>query len=101
MAKIQINRTSPQSTQNAFTKIKSLFENDPDLKRIDSNYKCQFDDAACTGTAKGKMFDAQLRVSANGTGSSVDLTVTLPLMVSPLKGTIEKTLSAKLEKALA
>ena len=72
---------------------------DKDLRKLDSNYQCQFDDKSLTGSAKGKQFEAKLKV-ASGSKTQVTLEVSLPLLLTPFKGMIENTLNKKLDSVL-
>lgn len=72
---------------------------DKDLRKLDSNYKCQFDDGTLTGTAKGKQFEAKLKV-VSGSKTQVSLEVNLPLLLTPFKGMVETTLNKKLDSVL-
>lgn len=96
MPKIQIDKVTNLPVPQSYEKIKTMLSNDPDLTKLDPNYKCQFDDQKCNGSAKGKMFDAQMAISSEGAGSKVTLVVTIPLVVTPFKGKIEHILTKKL-----
>jgi len=89
------------SDAEAFERLKTVLNDDPELRKLDSSYKCNFDDAAKQGTAKGSKFEAHLNVEANGDGSDVAIEVKLPLMLSPFKSVVESTLKKKVAKALA
>jgi len=99
MPKISIETTSSLSPQDTYTKIKAILADDKDLRKLDSNYKCQFDDGTLSGTAKGKQFEANLKV-AKGSSTQVTIEVSLPLLLSPFKGYVEKTLRQKLNSVL-
>jgi hypothetical protein len=96
MAKIKIEKTSSLSPKDAFGKIKEFFSNDHDLRKLDSNYKCQFDDNLMAGTAKGSKFEAAMSVLPQAGGSKIQVEVSLPLMLTPFKGFVEKTIQDKL-----
>jgi hypothetical protein len=100
MPKVKVESKSKHSAEETFKKIKDLLENDRDLRKMDSKYTCQFNDSALTGSAKGGKFEADMRVTSNGTGCSVEIEVSLPLMLTPVKGVVQSTLQKKLESAL-
>ena len=100
MPKILIEKETSVSANDAFEKIKTLLSDDRDLRKLDSGYQCQFDAAARKGTAKGKQFTATMLVH-EGPKTKVELTIELPLMLTPFKGMVENTLRGKLEKILA
>jgi len=101
MAKVSIKKDSPLNQSETFTRLKSVLDQDHDLRKLDPDYRCQFDDQAKTGTAKGSKFEANLSVTATGDTSTLVVEVKLPLLLSPFKSMIETTLTKKIEKALA
>jgi hypothetical protein len=54
-----------------------------------------------SGTAQGSMFKAKLNVKENAGGSTVAVTVDLPMTLMLMKGMVEKTLQKKLDEALS
>ena len=101
MPKIKVESQSKHSAQDTFQKIKSLLENDKDLRKMDSSYVCNFNESALSGSAKGGKFEANMKVQNAGAGSAVEIEVSLPLMMTPFKGVVQSTLQQKLERALA
>ncbi|MBX9769526.1 MAG: polyhydroxyalkanoic acid system family protein, partial [Bdellovibrionales bacterium] len=95
--KINIEKTSTKTPQESFQAIKTMLSYDPDLRKLDSSYKCEFDETSLSGKAKGEKFEAKLLVA----GGRIQLEVQIPLMLTPFKGMIETTLTKKLEKALS
>lgn len=96
MPKVTIQKQTSLTAKDAFNKVRSLLESDPDLKKLDAGYKTHFDAAQLTGEATGKMFKAQMTVKSAGSGSNVEIVVDLPLALALVKGMVEKTLSKKL-----
>jgi hypothetical protein len=101
MPKVKAEKQSNHSAQESFKKIKQMLESDKDLRKLDPNLACTFNDASMTGQAKGSKFKADMKVTANGSGSHVEIEVDLPLMLTPIKGMVQSTLQKKLESALA
>jgi hypothetical protein len=101
MAKVSIKKDSPLNQSETFTRLKKVLDQDSDLRKLDPDYRCQFDEGAKTGTAKGSKFEANLKVTAKGEASSLEIEVKLPLLLSPFKSMVETTLTKKIEKALA
>ncbi len=101
MPKVTVNSKSAKTQAEAFEVVKDFISNDPDLKKLDPSYKVDFNESNHSGQAKGKQFSAQLRVSGDGDGSSVEIVVDLPFMLSPFKGKIQSSLKEKLDNALA
>ncbi len=100
MPKFKVEKTSTLKPEESFKKIKQFLSEDPDLKTLDSSYKCQFEDDKLTGSAKGQKFNAQMQVLPNGDTSKVEITVDLPLLLMPFKGLVENTLNKKLDRLL-
>jgi hypothetical protein len=96
MPKITVDKKTTLEPKAAFEKIKEFFNNDRDLRKLDSNYQCQFNESALTGTAKGQKFQAEMNVRSEGTGSRIQVEISLPLMLTPFKGYVEKTVHDKL-----
>lgn len=101
MPKIKVETESKKSAQETFKAIRNLLENDRDLRKMDSSYTCNFNESSLTGSAKGGKFEADMKVVAKGSGSSVAIEVNLPLMLTPVKGVVQSTLQKKLETALS
>jgi hypothetical protein len=101
MPKFNVSSSSKYSAPETFKKIRELFENDRDLKKMDPGYVSQFDESKLNGSAKGGKFEAQMRIVPSGNSCSVEIEVNLPLMLTPLKGVVQSTLQKKLETALA
>jgi len=101
MPKVKVTSNSKLTPQETFKKIKQMLETDADLRKLDSSYRCEFNDAQLTGSAKGGKFQAQLRVQNSGQGAQVEIDVDLPLMLTPVKGIVQSTLQKKLDQVLA
>lgn len=101
MPKVSIDHDTQMTAADAFNKIKTFFESDQDIRRFDSNLKCEFTDANMTGKAHGSQFKADISVTAKGSGSSVKVVVDLPLLLAPFKGKVQETIQRKLGKYLA
>jgi hypothetical protein len=101
MPKVNLHLDSNHSPKDTYDRVNKFLENDKDLKKLDPSYVCQFDPAAMKGTAKGKLFSAQLQISPKAQGASVDITVDLPMTLALAKGMVQKTLQKKLDQSLA
>lgn len=98
MPKVTVQKKTTLTANEAFQKVKTFLENDPDLKKLDSGYKTNFDEATLTGQANGKMFKANMTVKGAGNGSEIEIVVDLPLTLALVKGVVEKTLAKKLSE---
>jgi len=99
MPKIDLKHESKLPPNEAMAKIKSFFESDKDLQKIDSNIKTDFKDQ--TGKVSGSQFTAQIQTKAKDSGSEIQVTVEIPLLLSMFKGKIQEMVDKKLKKYLA
>jgi hypothetical protein len=67
MAKVSIKKDSPLNQTETFSRLKTVLDKDSDLRKLDPDYQCQFDEQAKTGSAKGSKFDASLSKIASFT----------------------------------
>lgn len=101
MPKVKIDHETSLPASDAFSKIKSFFETDSDVRRLDPNLKCEFMDGKMEGKATGSQFKADISVDQKGSGSVIHLAIDLPLMLTPFKGKIQETIERKLSQYLA
>jgi len=100
MPSLKIVHNSSVSPSETFKKVCQLFESDPDLKKLDPGYSCNFNSDALSGVAEGKQFKAKLQVASAGQGSIVEIFVELPFHLGLVKGLVQKTLEKKLGENL-
>ncbi len=98
MPKVKVNHVSSLSPQDCFNKIQKLFESDKDLRKLDGNFTCDFDEDNMCGNAKSKQFKANMQVHDHADGSEVELIIDLPLHLSLAKGMVKTMLTKKLDK---
>lgn len=101
MPKVNIEYTSPLKAAETFAKVKDLLANDESIRKIDSNIKCDFNDAKMCGNVTGSKFKAQMSVKEAGDQSNVSIVVDLPILLSAFKGQVKATIEKKLTKILA
>ena len=101
MPKVKVESQSKHSAQETFKKIRAMLEDDRDLKKMDPSYACNFNEQSMTGKAKGGKFEADMKVVSTGAGAKVEIEVSLPLLLTPVKGIVQSTLQKKLDSALA
>lgn len=101
MPSIKIEKQVNKPASETFKRISDLLSNDKDLRKLDAKYKADFNPATMSGTAEGSMFKANLNVKESSGGSTVAVTVDLPMTLMLMKGMVEKTLQKKLDEALA
>lgn len=87
------------NAEEAYNKVCDYLENSEGLKKLDSNLKYDFDKGSKTGKVKGSKFECSLKVEEDGK-TKVVLNISIPLLLSPFKGSIESTLKEKMTKIL-
>ena len=98
MAKVKVSHISNNSPEECFKKIQKLFENDKDIRKLDANFTCDFDEDNLCGTADSKQFKAKMEISDHSDGAEVNLVITLPMHLALAKGMVKTMLTKKLEK---
>lgn len=101
MPSVKVTSSSNLAPAECFSRVTKMFETDQDLRKLDPHFNCKFDAQGLKGTAEGKQFKATMNVLPSGAGSNVEIVVDLPLLLSPVKGMVQKTLEKKLASALS
>lgn len=101
MPSIKIERTSKANSGETFEKLVKLLDEDRELRKLDPDYKCEFERKNLTGVAKSKLFTANLKVHESGGVSRIELVVDLPFHLALVKGLVQRTLEKKLDETLA
>lgn len=101
MPTIKLEKSTNKAPQEAFSQIKNFLESDKELQKLDPKLQYNFDMNSLKADAKGSHFQAKLSVTENSGGSNVSFIVELPFHLALMKGMVEKTLSGKIDKALA
>ena len=100
MPKLKIEKKISLGPDEAYAKVKTFIETDETLRKLDSHYKCTFDEAAKSCKAVGNQFTAVLAVQSQGSDSVVTVDVEIPFALALIKGKIEEILRHKLDKYL-
>lgn len=101
MPKVNIKQNSNLNPQEAYDKVTSFLSDDSDLKKLDPSYTCDFDPKSLSGKATGKLFKANMKITEDGDGSTVEIIVDLPLHLALAKSMVEKTLTKKLGNVIS
>ncbi len=101
MPKFKVESDSKHSISETFSKVKNFLETDHDIKKLDPSAKISFNEQQLTGAAKGSKFEAEIKVLGTGDGAKVEIEVTLPLLLTPVKGMVQATIQKKLTSALS
>lgn len=101
MPKFTVDHTSQQDPDSAFDTIKNLLSGDGELKKFDTKAQVDFNESGKVASIKGAQFKADMKVSGQGNGSTVAVTVDIPFMLTPFKGKIQESIQKMLKKHLA
>lgn len=99
MPKFTVEQSSKLSADDCFSKIKNFMNSkDNDIRKFDTKMDVTFEDGKKVCDIKGSQFKAQIQVLPDSAGSKAQITVDLPLMLTPFKGKIESMLKDNLTK---
>ncbi len=101
MPKISFDHTSNQEPDKVFSVIKEFLNNPDEIKKFDASLKCDFDESSRSAKIKGSQFKGDFKVEPLSSGSKVSVLLDIPLLLLPLKGKIQETLTRKLTKYLS
>ncbi|MBY0384277.1 polyhydroxyalkanoic acid system family protein [bacterium] len=100
MPKVNVDVNSKYTAQETFSKIKSIFGENSEIKKFDAQMVCNFNDSQLSATAKGGKFSADISVNPQGDQSQVSIVVEVPFLLSAFKGQIKSTIEKKLSHML-
>lgn len=100
MPKFTVEHLTATDTQTTFIKLKDFFTKTDEMKKFDPKVECSFNDQSQTCQLNGSQFKAEVHVSANNTGSKVNIVVDLPFLLTPFKGKVQEGLQKMLKKHL-
>lgn len=100
MPKINVEHVSKLNPTEVFNKLKTFFEGEHDIRRLDPKIQCTFNDSNMTGQATGSQFKAEMSVKKSGESSIVAVTVDLPFILTPIKGKVQEKIQSQLAKHL-
>lgn len=100
MPKFTVEHQTATDTKDTFIKLKDFFTKTEEMKKFDPKVECSFNDNAQSCQLKGSQFKADVQVVAQGQGSKINITVDLPLLLSPFKGKVQEGLLKMLKKHL-
>lgn len=99
MPKFSVEYPTSHGVTDTYTKLKNFFQTD-EIKKFDSKVECKFNDPSYSCDLKGSQFKGDFKVTEAGTGSHVKINIDLAFLLTPLKGTIQETLTKMLKKHL-
>ena len=99
MPSFKVEHETKMDPQQTFDKVCDYLQNSEGLKKLDSHLQYNFDKAAKTGRVKGSKFECDLKV-LESPQTKVVLEISIPLLLTPFKSTIENNLREKMTKIL-
>ncbi len=101
MPKFKVECDSKHSIKDTFGKVKTFLDTDADIKKLDPGAKITYNEQLLTGNAKGSKFDAEIKVLSRENGAKVEIEVSLPMLLIPIKGMVQASIQKKLKTALS
>ena len=101
MPKVNVDINSKYSAKETFNKLKSVFGENSEIKKFDSQMNCSFNDDNLSACAKGGKFSADIKVNPQGEQCAVSIIVDVPLLLGAFKGQIKSTIEKKLSAMLS
>lgn len=95
--KVEHQTTLPSA--QTFEKVCDYLQNSEGIKKLDGNLKFDLNPGAKTGHVKGSKFECEISVTGENPAKVV-LSITIPLLLSPFKSSIESTIKEKMTKIL-
>lgn len=96
MPKILVKREISGEKKKVFTAVKSYLEGRDTLKKLGASMS--WDDKACCGEIEASNFSGNLSVTEGKGSSLVQISIDLPLLLSPFKGKVEEELKKHLSR---
>lgn len=101
MPKFTVEHQSSKTPDETFKTVKSFLANAGEIQKFDAKAQVSFDDASKSCQIKGGQFKADMKVIPAAAGSTVAVSVDLPLLLTPFKGKVEETLKKMLTRHLS
>ncbi|MBK9292918.1 MAG: polyhydroxyalkanoic acid system family protein [Oligoflexia bacterium] len=99
MPNFKVEHQSPLPPDETFNKVCDYLQNSEGIKKLDNSLKFDLNPPLRKGHVKGSKFECEISVSGQ-TPSQVVLSITIPLLLSPFKSSIENTIKEKMAKIL-
>jgi hypothetical protein len=94
MPKVKVSRAISGKKNEVFAAVKTYMEGRDTLKKLGADI--DWDAKACTASIEGSNFNGAITVEEQKGKSLVEISIDLPLLLTPFKGKVE----AELEKHL-
>ncbi|MGZ3693906.1 MAG: polyhydroxyalkanoic acid system family protein [Bdellovibrionota bacterium] len=94
MPQVKVKQVIAGEKKKVFAAVKSYLQGRDTLSKLGA--EIEWDDKACTGEISGGSFEGGLAVTEKAGKSEVEITVQLPLLMTPFKGKVEEELKKHL-----
>jgi len=99
MPKVKIEKTLKMQAKKLFDTVNDVLTHDKEVKALEPNLSLETSDTpdGVEGQIKGSRISGNFEIKEDAKGTStINITLSLPLMLSPFKGVVEKRLQDKL-----
>lgn len=98
MPKVKVSREIAGKRSAVFAAVKAYLEARDTLKKIGA--EVEWDSKACEATIEGSNFAGSITVAEQKNAALVEISIDLPLLLTPLKGKVEAELLKHLERVV-
>jgi hypothetical protein len=99
MPKFTVEHHTALPVEETFKRVSDYVQKSEGLKNLDKDFKCELNPGAKSGVIKSSKFECDFNIKQTDK-TLVTFNVSLPLLLSPFKGMVEKTLKEKMAKIL-
>lgn len=99
MPKVKIEKTLNMQAKKLFDTVNDVLTHDKEVKALEPNLCLETSetDSGVEGQIKGSRISGNFEITEDSSGAStINIVLSLPLMLSPFKGVVEKRLQDKL-----
>ena len=101
MPKVKIEKTLNMQAKRLFSTINDVLTQDKEVKALEPNLRLEASDTpeGVKGQIKGSRIsgDFEIKEDSNGSSSTINIVLSLSIMLSPFKGLIEKRIKDKID----
>lgn len=94
MPQVKVKHALAGEKKKVYAAVKAYLKGRDTLSKLGA--EVEWDDKACTGEISGGSFEGNLVVNEKAGKSEVEITISLPLLMTPFKGKVEEELKKHL-----
>jgi hypothetical protein len=94
MPQVKVSHSYTGKKKDVYKAVKAYLNGRDTLKKLGA--EMEWDDAACSAEIKADSFDGAIAVSEKAGKSHVEISIQLPLLLTPFKGKVEEELKKHL-----